>query len=81
MILIYGSDWCYDCRRTKKFLTTNAIPFDWVDIEKDQEGERFVLEANRGMRSIPTLVFEDGTLMVEPSNRDLAQKLGIKSPV
>lgn len=77
-IIIYGSNWCGDCRRTKKFLTTHSIPFNWIDIEIDKTAETFVLEVNGGMRSIPTLVFDDGSTLVEPSNRQLSLKLGIK---
>jgi glutaredoxin len=76
-IIIYGSDWCSDCRRAKRFLTNNEIPFRWIDIEIDKQGEQVVLEVNHGMRSIPTLLFEDGSVLVEPSNRTLAEKLGL----
>lgn len=76
-ITIYGSDWCGDCRRAKRFLSLNNISFDWIDIEKDRAGEQFVLKTNRGMRSIPTIVFPDGSILVEPSNTALASKLGL----
>jgi glutaredoxin-like protein len=78
-LTVYGSDWCYDCRRTKRFLTNHAIPFEWFDIEIDQQAEEYVLTVNQGMRSIPTLVFEDGSHLVEPSNIELSKKLGIAS--
>ena len=76
-ILIYGADWCGDCRRTRRFLTEHDIPFDWINIEKDQQGEQLVLKINKGMRSIPTLIFQDGSILVEPTVAQLARKLDI----
>jgi thioredoxin reductase (NADPH) len=78
-ITVYGAFWCPDCHRSKTFLGEHQIPYGWVDIEEDQEGERFVLEANRGKRRIPTIAFADGSVLVTPSNAELAAKLGLKT--
>jgi len=78
-ITVYGAYWCPDCRRSKKFLGEQFIPFNWVDIEQDREAEALVLKKNNGKRIIPTIVFEDGSFLVEPSNAELAQKLGLKT--
>lgn len=78
-ITLYGAYWCPDCRRSKKFLGEQFIPFKWVDIEQDKEAEAFVLQKNNGKRIIPTIVFEDGSFLVEPSNAELAKKLGLKT--
>jgi thioredoxin reductase (NADPH) len=76
---VFGAYWCPDCRRSKKFLGENFIPFNWVDIEEDKSGEAFVTEKNNGKRIIPTIVFEDGSFLVEPSNAELAKKLNLKT--
>ena len=76
-ITVYGADWCGDCRRSKRFLTEKNIPFTWVDIDQDQAGEALVLEKNNGKRIIPTILFEDGTFLAEPSDEALADKLGL----
>ncbi|RPI30608.1 MAG: NrdH-redoxin [Chloroflexota bacterium] len=76
-ITIYGADWCGDCRRTKRFLNEHEITYTWIDIDRDQTGEQYVLSVNKGMRSIPTIIFGDGTTLVEPSTRELALKLGV----
>ncbi len=76
-ITIYGTNWCGDCRRTRRYLDFHKISYEWIDIDVNPEAEKFVLETNRGMRSVPTLVFEDGSILVEPSNSRLAEKLGI----
>ena len=58
-------------------METHNIPFQWIDIDQDQEAEQFVLSTNSSMRIVPTILFEDGSLLVEPSNRQLKEKLGI----
>ncbi|RPJ22562.1 MAG: FAD-dependent oxidoreductase [Chloroflexi bacterium] len=78
-VTVYGAYWCPDCRRSKKFLGEQFIPYRWVDIEQDLAGEAYVLEKNHGKRIIPTVVFEDGSFLVEPTNAELAKKLGLKT--
>jgi thioredoxin reductase (NADPH) len=78
-IRVYGAHWCPDCRRSKQFLGEHQIPYAWIDIEEDAEAERFVMETNQGKRIIPTIVFDDGTFLVEPTNAQLAAKLGLKT--
>ena len=76
ILMVYGVDWCPDCRRCKKFLDDNGITYQWFDIDEDQSAEAFVKEKNFGNRSVPTIVFPDGSLMVEPTNAQLKQKFG-----
>ena len=78
-VTVYGAYWCPDCRRSKKFLGEQFIPFRWVDIEQDMAGEVYVLEKNRGKRIIPLIEFQDGSFLVEPTNAELAKKLGLKT--
>jgi len=78
IITIYATEWCWDCRRARKFFDKHAIPFQWVDIDHDQEAEKFVKQTNKGMRSVPTIVFPDGSILVEPSNQQLERKLDIQ---
>ena len=78
-IKLYGAHWCPDCRRSKQFLGEHQIPYDWIDIEEDSEAEQLVIEKNQGKRIIPTIVFADGSFLVEPSNAELAAKLGLKT--
>lgn len=78
-ITVYGAHWCPDCRRSKQFLGEHQIPYNWVDIEQDKKAEAFVIEKNDGKRIIPTITFADESFLVEPSNADLAAKLGLKT--
>jgi thioredoxin reductase (NADPH) len=78
-ITLYGAYWCPDCRRSKQFLGEHQIPYSWVDIEEDKKGEEYVIQKNEGKRIIPTIEFEDGSILVEPSNAELASQLGLKT--
>ncbi len=78
-ITVYGAYWCPDCRRAKQFLGEHQIPYNWIDIEEDKDGEQYVIQKNDGKRIIPTIEFEDGSILVEPSNAELATKLGLKT--
>ena len=78
-ITVYGAHWCPDCRRSKQFLGEHQIPYNWVNIEEDPEAERLVIEKNEGKRIIPTIVFSDDTFLVEPTNAELAAKLGLRT--
>lgn len=76
-VTVFGAYWCPDCRRSKKFLGEQFIAYRWVDIEQDKEAEAYVLQRNDGKRIIPLILFEDGTFLVEPTNAQLARKLGL----
>ena len=77
IITIYATEWCWDCRRARKFFDQHGISYRWVDIDDDPEAEMYVKQTNRGMRSVPTIVFPDGSILVEPSNQQLERKLEI----
>ncbi len=72
--IVYGTTWCGDTRRARKFFDEHQIAYDWVDIDIDKSGETYVLEVNKGNRSVPTILFPDGSTMVEPSTFQLSEK-------
>ncbi len=76
-ITVYATSWCGDCRRAKKFMDDHGIAYELVDIDQNADGEAFVKQVNRGNRSVPTIVFPDGSILVEPRNSQLAEKFGI----
>ena len=78
-LTVYGATWCSDCKRAKKFLGEQRVHYNWVDVEQDTAGLAFVEQANNGKRIIPTIVFDDKSILVEPSNAELAQKLGLQT--
>lgn len=76
-ILFYGAEWCGDCRRSKAFLEEHDISYTYVDLEEHPALIEEVVRRNDGLRSIPTIVFPDGSHLTEPSDRELGAKLGL----
>jgi glutaredoxin-like protein len=74
-IRMYGTRWCPDCARAKQLLNKHNVSFAWIDIEQDDEARAYVEKVNKGYKSVPTIVFPDGSVMVEPSNAELEKKL------
>lgn len=74
-VTMYGADWCGDCRRSKRFMEENSVDFNYIDVEVDLSAADKVVEINGGAKSIPVIVFEDGTHLTEPSDNDLKAKL------
>ena len=78
-IKLYGTYWCTDCKRSKKFLGEQRIRYEFINIEEDAEGQAFVQKVQNGGMTIPMLVFADGSTLIEPSNAQLATKLGLST--
>jgi mycoredoxin len=74
-LIVYGTRWCGDTRRARRVLDNKQINYLWIDIDKDKKGEEFVISTNKGNRSVPTIVFPDQSILVEPSNQELNEKL------
>ena len=74
-LVMYGAEWCGDCRRSKRFLDSNNVEYTYIDVETDKSAADKVVEINGGAQSIPVIVFSDGTHLTEPSDIDLQAKL------
>ena len=74
-IRVYGTKWCPDCVRAKQVLGRYDIKYEWHDIENDAQACELVEKINGGYKSVPTIVFPDGSIMVEPSNAALEKKI------
>jgi mycoredoxin len=72
-IKLYGAMWCGDTRRARTWLDGHNVPYQWIDVDKDKEAEVYVISVNHGFRSIPTIVFADGSILTEPSTAKLEQ--------
>jgi mycoredoxin len=75
-ITIYGTPWCGDCRRALRVLDQHQANYHYVDIESDDVARVYVERLNNGYQSVPTILFPDGSVLVEPSSAALAEKLG-----
>lgn len=74
---MYSTPWCGYCVRLKKDLNAAGITFDEVDIEQVPEAADIVMKVNNGNQTVPTLVFDDGTAMTNPSVAKVLEKLGV----
>jgi mycoredoxin len=73
-IKMYATTWCGDCRFAKRWFDAHGIPYEFINIEEDEQAADLVIKVNRGARSVPTILFPDGSILVEPSARELAAK-------
>jgi mycoredoxin len=74
-IIMYGTAWCPDCLRAKQFFKQHNVTYDWVDITEDEKAAAYVEQVNGGYKSVPTILFPDGSTLVEPSNAALQKKI------
>ena len=74
-IIMYGAAWCGDCRRSKTYLDSHNVEYNYIDVEADESASEKVIAINGGLRSIPVILFPDGTHLTEPSDKALEEKL------
>lgn len=74
-IILYGNSWCIDSHRARIILDKQGIDYTNIDIESDKQAQQFVIKVNNGYQSVPTILFPDGSILVEPSNKALSEKL------
>ena len=73
-IKMYVTTWCGDCRMAKRWFDSHGILYEYINIEEDEKAAAFVASVNKGMHSVPTIIFPDGSILVEPTPQDLARK-------
>ena len=70
-IIMYATEWCGDCKRSRRLLDKLNISYKVIDIDQDKTGNQFVRNINKGNASVPTIVFPNGIILVEPSDEEL----------
>jgi thioredoxin reductase (NADPH) len=78
-IRVAGTLWSPSCHRVKDFLARNRIPYQWLDIEKDDEARELVETVNSEKHRLPVVFCPDGDVLIEPDNRALAEKSGLQT--
>ena len=78
-IRVVGSLWSPKSHEVKDFLSRNLTPYQWIDVEQDAGARAEVEAASPGLRELPVVFFPDGTTLLEPSARALAEKLGLQT--
>ncbi|GAA1958227.1 mycoredoxin [Amycolatopsis minnesotensis] len=74
-LTVYGASWCPDVRRSRALLDRTGVDYDYVDVEADSAAEETVRALQNGARRIPTLLWPDGSHLVEPSDDELSARL------
>ena len=72
---MYTTEYCSDCIRAKQFFEANNIPHLRVGLEGNTEATDFVMKVNNGYKSVPTIIFPDGSVLVEPAWEELKAKI------
>jgi mycoredoxin len=73
-VTMYATTWCSDCRFAKRWLDAHGIAYDYINIEENEQAATYVTQVNNGTRSVPTILFPDGSVLVEPNARQLFAK-------
>jgi mycoredoxin len=74
-IKMYTTPWCGYCHRLKGQLDREGIAYDIVDIEREPDAAQVVEQVNNGNQTVPTLVFDDGSALTNPSLAQIKAKL------
>jgi thioredoxin reductase (NADPH) len=77
-IRVLGTLWSPASHAMKDFLSRNQIPYQWLDVEKDEEGKR-LLEALDDGKTLPVAVFPEGDVLQNPTMSELAEKCGLQT--
>lgn len=78
-IRVAGTLWSADSHDVKDFLARNRIPYQWLDIEQDSEARQLVEKVSPDDRRLPVVFFPDGSSLVQPDLRKLAEKSGLQT--
>ena len=74
---MYSTSWCGYCHRLKAQLQRLGLEFEEFDIEHDPQAAAFVASVNDGNETVPTLLFDDGSTLTNPSIRQVQEHLGV----
>jgi mycoredoxin len=74
-VTMYTTQWCGFCRRLKGQLARVGVEVAEVDIERDEVAAQFVMSVNGGNQTVPTLLFSDGSTMVNPTAAQVQARL------
>jgi mycoredoxin len=75
MLTMYSTTWCGYCHRLKSQLDREGIGYDLIDIEQDPASEEFVKSVNNGNAVVPTLRFDNGSTLTNPSIAEVKKQL------
>jgi thioredoxin reductase (NADPH) len=78
-IRIVGDRWSPASHRARDFLARNRVPHKWLDVEGSEEARRLIENVDQGAPKLPLVVYEDGTYAEAPENREIAERIGLRT--
>jgi thioredoxin reductase (NADPH) len=78
-IRIVGDRWSPASHRARDFLARNRVPHKWLDVEGSEEARRLIANVDQGAPKLPLVVYEDGTYAEAPENREIAERIGLRT--
>ncbi|HKX27971.1 MAG TPA: fused response regulator/thioredoxin-disulfide reductase, partial [Blastocatellia bacterium] len=77
-VRVIGCRFSRRAHQTRDFLVRNCVPFQWLDVENNEEARRLLGATDVKSSHLPIVMFPDGTQLVQPTNAEIAEKLGLK---
>ncbi len=77
MLTVYSTTWCGYCHRLKTQLDREGIAYEVVDIERDADAAEFVMSVNGGNQTVPTVRFDDGSALTNPTLTQVKAQLAV----
>ena len=74
-VTMFSTTWCGYCRRLKGQMELEGIPYREVNIEDRPEAADLVMSINEGNRTVPTVLFPDGSSATNPSLAEVKHRL------
>jgi len=75
-ITVYGTSWCPDVAFARRYLDRHGVVYEYHDIEVNTQAKTALLEISGADWVVPTMIFSDGSVLCNPSIKELADKLG-----
>ena len=77
MLTVYSTTWCGYCHRLKTQLDREGIAYEVVDIEQEPAAAEFVMSVNGGNQTVPTVRFDDGSALTNPTLNQVKAQLAV----
>jgi thioredoxin reductase (NADPH) len=76
-IKVIGYQYSQKSHDIKDFLAGNLVPYQWLDIQADNEGEKLLQLNNIDKKDLPVVFLEDGSHLISPGIVEIAAKIGL----
>ncbi|MDP8950236.1 MAG: FAD-dependent oxidoreductase, partial [Actinomycetota bacterium] len=78
-VRVIGDRWSPASHRMRDFLARNRVPYRWLDVESSEEARQIVERLDHGAPRLPVVVFQDGSYLEAPENREVAERIGLRT--